>query len=324
MLALITLLLTCQAPSTVPTPPPTPVTDPLGEAQDSVLLDLGPGLAVTESDYRAYLRAAIGSSRLEDLVFDRLLERAWHTLDAAALPSALRAVAIDKGAVARAVDEQLRGQFGAALEGYSRHLRNLGRTDTEERAIRAAQVRRDWQIHALVAMRRRVDEAGMTRAFHEHFGKDGIAVRAEHVWIPFHDDHGHATPHAPTEAEREASRQRVLARVAPLRDRGSDVGLEAIGGETLREGFDQIFGDEFAAAVRALDVGGLSAPIASRRGMHVVRVIAKVVTPRARVADRLADLVRSAPPSLAETRALREELLAAHGVPAALERHLAK
>lgn len=324
MFALITLLLTCQAPAVTPTAPPRVATAPLDRAQDPVLLDLGPDLAVTEDDYRAYLRAAIGSARLEDLVFDRLLDRAWRTLEPTELPSALRAVATDPGAAARAVDEQLRGQFGAGLDGYPRYLRNVGRTDSEERASRAAQVRRDWQIHALVAMRRRVDEASMTRAFHEHFGKDGIAVRAEHVWAPFHDDHGHAAPHAPTDAEREASRQRVLARVAPLRARGSDLGLEAIGGETLREGFEQIFGDEFAAAVRGLAVGGLSAPIASRRGMHVVRVIEKVVTPRARVADRLPDLVRSAPPSLAETRALREELLEAHGVPAAIERHLAK
>ena len=77
------------------------------------------------------------------------------------------------------------------------------------------------------------------------------------------------------------------------------------------EGYNyQRYGDSFANAVRAMDIGGFSAPVESTVGYHVVHLVDRNTTKFADVAAALKTELGRGPASPSEALELRKALLA--------------
>lgn len=307
-------------------------------ADDSVLIELDGGLRITEGEYRAFLRDAVGSARLDELVWDRLLEREFASFDPTRLaeraPGLAAALADPDAAAERRLAARIAADHGGDPERWIAHVHTLGRRPAEERAIQRTDLLRELRSTALIVVARVPDEQALRRVFEQRHGREGLAVEGEQLFVPFptpaeaqghdhgHDhDHDHGAKPPVDEATREATRVAALALLDRARNAPS---LEAIGGEALRPGWDQLYGIEFEDRVRALAAGRVEGPLESRRGWHLVRVTKRTLTREADVRDAVLRAFFEAPPTLGELRRLRERLFAASGASRALAARLTR
>lgn len=305
--------------------------DPTAPGPDLVLIDLDAGLRITESEYRAFLRTAVGGARLDELVWDRLLARAVRSVDLAllaqrgpALAEALRAPELE---LERRIRTRIATDHGGDGDRWRAHVASLGRTEAEERAILGTELLRELRSTALVVLARDPDELALRRTFEQRFGRDGLRVAAEHRFVPYrvepevergHEGHDHA-PEPVDDAARAAARAKADELATRAR---AGTALEALGGEPLREGWDQLYGADFEDAVRALAVDSIAGPLASRRGWHVVRVRQRTLTRYDDVRDEVERAYFASPPTLGELRRVRERLFAESGATQALAERL--
>ena len=288
----------------------------------ALLLDLGPELRVTEAEYRAFLRDAIGSSRLDELVWDRLLERACAGQEPETIPPTVRAALADPAAeLQRRLAALITTDHGGDRQLWRAQVVARGRTEAEELRIQEVELLRELRATALVQARREPGPEALKRVFEEHFGRDGLQLTAEHVLVSFHQVADEAGGSADEKEVRARARARAAAIVAQAGGSGS---LQAQGGAELRPGWDQLFGAEFADAVRALEAGVVAGPIESRVGFHAVRVVQRVLTRPEDVEAEVLRRFRAAPPTLGEIRRLREELFRASGADQALSARLSR
>ncbi|MFO1052334.1 MAG: hypothetical protein U1F36_08985 [Planctomycetota bacterium] len=294
-------------------------------APDACLVALDAGLRITESEYRDFLRTEIGGARLDELVFDRLLERESGRLDATRIDPELHALLVDPEAeVDRRIAAAIAGEAAGDRKVWLGKIHARGRTLDEERTILRRAVLRETRTTALVRARRRPDAAALRRSFEELFGKDGLTIVARHRLVSFREVAASLPsgegPDREAQVQRLA-RERAVALSAQARERG---GPEALGFEALREGYGQVFGADFEDAVRALPPGKISDPIAGRTGFHVVIVDERKVTRREDVEDEVQRSFHTAPPTLGEVRRLREDLFSASGADRALRDRLSR
>jgi eukaryotic-like serine/threonine-protein kinase len=174
---------------------------------------------------------------------------------------------------------------------------------------------RDLRTRELVGASRAIDDEALAARFHHRYGVDGVRVRVRHILCT--EDMS-----APQTARQRAQalHQRILAgesfdallheshdRVARrmLRNpkRKSDAGMLA--------GYNyHRYGDDFAAAVRGLEVDEISGPVASPVGVHLIQVVGRTVTELSDVGASLRLELGGGKARSSEVLALRRRLLA--------------
>jgi len=329
MLALLAAAVACQAPALAPPRPPERIALP-------------GGIAVTAADYLDHLYAAIGSARLRELLLDRVLARAVERIDPATLAPATAQALADPDAHARALrDARIAERHGGSRAAFRAHLAAIGITEDEDLWATRVDGLREARIAALVQAAREPTPARLRRVFEEHYGVDGLRVVVRHVFQSFGAERHRlaqagGTPDEETVAENV---RRRMAALMALHENGTPFHLlVARGSEDPRgralaldpahahrageiEGYNfQHFGPEFADAVRAMQPGDVRGPLRTSHGWHIVRLESVTRTEFADVEEKVRELLRNEPPSLAERRELLARLAAEYGVDAALAR----
>ena len=258
---------------------------PAGEAV--VTFDAG---VITESAL-----ARFGGSRRSPRILENLAF-------AMALAAECEAQGLARSAPTLARSEAARESVGRAAD------------DPAARARRATEALRDLRIAALVGAERAADERALQELFEHRYGVGGVRVRVRHV----------------LSTERMSRPQTAAARAADLRARlqqgagFSDLLAASHDRVTRRllrdpDRRDQAgvlpnynyhrYGDAFAAAVRALEVGAVSAPVPSPVGVHLIELLERTETSLAEVAPALRRELASGKARSSEVLRLRQRLL---------------
>jgi hypothetical protein len=295
-------------------------------AADEVLARLDDGTTVTRSDYLRHLFATFGSSRLEELVIDRVLERTVAKLDAASLPDATRRALADPDARTEAVlAARIRDEHGGDPRAYESFLARIGTTVAEARIATRLVVVRDDRMTAYVQATRAADAGALQRTFERHYGVDGLRVTVRHLFVAFGRVRHELDERRPGTRATDAEVDRIARERCTALKRRLDAGeafsaLVAAGSDDRRRKDGVIpdydfteYGVEFADVVRPMAAGEVVGPVRTTHGWHVVEVLDVVRTRREDVEGRLPALLRAAPPTLGELQRAREALLSASG-----------
>ena len=217
---------------------------------------------ITKGAYLRYLtmlpagRADAGA--VDDLGFDFLL----------AQRCAARNVAVSAPALARSI--------------AARRLLDSGRTaaagDARLRARFATEALRDLRINALVGAARQVDPVALQSLFDHRYGDGGVRAHVRHVLLRG-GDAGQRI--AALRARLDAGAD-FAALLPESQDRTTrrllrDPKTAAAAGLLPNYNYTR-YGDAFAAAVRALEVGAVSPPVRSPSGWHLIELVDRTVT----------------------------------------------
>jgi PPIC-type PPIASE domain len=264
--------------------------------------------------YTRYLAGRFGTRYLEDLAFDILLERECRTRGLAK-----NALLLARSAASRRFHES------------GRHAQSDPDGSLQRKFINEAL--RKMRVDAVAGAARRGDPAAVRALFERHFGIDGARVRVRHVLVSFRAT-ARRLEASGMSAEPDEVRAAAKARATSLRRRIDDgeafVALLGASDDRttkrmLRDaeqaphaGFlpnynYQRYGDEFAGAAQRQKVGGVSAPVASSVGYHLVEVLARQVTKLADVEQRLRERLGRGSAKPVEVAALRRRLFAKYG-----------
>ncbi|MGA0870150.1 MAG: peptidylprolyl isomerase [Planctomycetota bacterium] len=284
----------------------------------------GPRLEpVSDAEYALWLAQVTGGTRREEMLTDRALERAVRALPVDEIPADLRPALEAPEAIALAqLEARIEGEHAGDRAAWLRQLDGQGLPPEE--ALRAATVfaLRETRTAILVRRQRRVGEADVARAFEERFGPGGVRTEARQLLVSYAGvrERVEAARRGPPLTE-EAVRRLARDEAARLRqDAVAAGGLEALGAQPVPEGLVRFAGAEFQAALDALPIGGISEPIATRFGVHVLEVDARTTARLEDVETELRTELQRAAPSLAERRAVLDALDAAYGIRAAARR----
>ena len=272
---------------------------------------------IASSTYLRYLAGRLGTRYVEDLAFEMALEK-----ECSALGLARSAPLLARSLAARRFHESGRRRAEDADGSLQRKFAN----ESLQRL----------RVDALVGAKRSRDPAALRRLFNRRYGVGGYRVQVRQVLVSFVETRRRLKsaqkPSAPADVQAAA-----LARAEMLHQRAKGGGLGAVMPETdervarrllkdpkrsaiagVLEGYNYVrYGDGFAQQVRALKVSGLSAPVRSEVGFHIIELMSREVTPLADVEDALRVELQRGPAKPADVQALRKELLQKYGfVPA--------
>ncbi|MEZ5988519.1 MAG: peptidylprolyl isomerase [Planctomycetota bacterium] len=259
---------------------------------DGIVARLG-GRELTAEDYKRWLMAEIGLARVRDLAVDVALARE-----------------VERAGLAAKVREALRGVEGPP----------------DLQALRTA------RVSVLAKARRTPDEATLRALFDRRHGVDGVKVEVRQVLVSLHatrhrlEEAGTAEPdEAAVAAAAEARAKALRAKVAEGADLGAlmaesddpeaqSLAARRAPGAGVLDGYNyQRYGTPFAEAVRALEVGVVSAPVRTSHGWHLIQVLSRKTTRFADVEAALRRELLTAEPDAYEVRALCADLLRAQG-----------
>ena len=280
---------------------------------------IGPDLMITTEEYSSYLFRIVGRKPLEDLIYLRMLERR-----AAELGIELDPASFEEAALAswqNMVEVRHRGDEGLMLteleqNGFDRDsfLSNLAETQRKE----ALEER-------IVLGQRQATEELLRERFDQDFGKDGVRTEIRHVMVTKAREKARriaageevGTLTGPRLEQAVAERAQALlerirggeefAQVA--RSESDDLSAKQTGGVIVSYNYLR-YGERFAQAARAAEVGVVTGPIATDAGTHVIEVTARTVTAFEDVREELVQSVLSSPVSPRERFGLRQSLFA--------------
>jgi hypothetical protein len=280
-------------------------------AQPNTVLGELDGEPITMATYLRYLAARDGQRALRELAFDLALERACRERNlASSAPVLARTLATsrlaDSGRIGGDGEPALRLQF----------LNEALRQQRIDALVRADRVATDGELQAL---------------FERRYGPGGVKLRARHVLVAFaatqrrlaagggeSDAH---TVRTAAQARAQELRERLGADgptftelLAQSDDRATRSAL-ADSEQTSRAGFLtradlQRLGVTVQNVLAALDPGGISAPVLSDRGFHLLELLERTTTQLEDVAPALRKELLAGSATEAEIRALRAVLLA--------------
>ncbi|MFQ5504139.1 MAG: peptidylprolyl isomerase [Planctomycetota bacterium] len=271
-------------------------------------LKLVQGLELSLGDYLDYVLARVGSAFVEDMVFDVLLERETR-----------------RRGLARKAVQEARSEAGRDI---ARTPLPAGLSRADHFVRLANQSLRRIRTRALVRADREATDAELSALFDQQYGVDGHRVEIRQILLSHTVTRRLLGDSRDVEAK---TAERARAIVAKL-ERGSS--FESLLAESddpatqslllhpryksragIVEGYNyQRYGSAFAAAVRKLQVGEISAPVRTSHGYHIVQLLARKSTRFADVRPELVERFMNAPVSLLEERKLKEKLLRDHGI----------
>ncbi len=285
---------------------------------DGVAAMLGNRLIITMDEYADYLIRKSGRKPLEDLMVLRLLEDR-----AAELGLEVGEEAFAEDAVTswnEMVELRHRGDETAML----RELNDSGFDRTGYLANLAEMRRREALESAIVMATREATDELLKARFESDYGQGGVRVEVRHVLIAASREKARLTRAGtpPEELTGPRLQEAVDARAAELARRlnagedfaelakleSDDISAKQTGG--FLPGYNyQRYGEDFAQAVRAAEIGQLIGPIETPAGRHLLEVTERTTTDFEAVGDELIQAVLTAEVSPLERFQLRRALL---------------
>ncbi len=274
---------------------------------------------ITMHEYEDYLVLAFGRGPLQDLIDRRLL----HT------EADRRGVTVSDDQVSQAFESTL-ASYLVRLKGdeqaFVRELEASGRTRAEYRLWLWAETEDRLLAELLCQATRVVTDAAVRERFARDFGADGERVQVRHIVLTptrtraLMIQEGTPASRIAPEAVEARMRERMAEILRELADgadfaelagrESHDISAKKLGGAL--PGYNYLtYGPEFAAAVRAAEVGVPLGPVETRAGFHVIEVTSRVHTELADVRAALVRALEEEPASSAEVDALAARLRAA-------------
>ena len=288
--------------------------DPL---PDGVAALVGGDLLITTEEYCAYLMRIVGRKPLEDLIYTRLLERRAAELG----------IEVDRAAFEAAARESWDNMVEVRHRGdETEMLRELEQNGFDRGSFLAnmAETQRKEQLEERIALaeRQATDEL-LRERFDQDFGKDGLRTEIRHVLVTKAREKARriaagepvATLTGPRLEEATAARAaELLERLRAGEDfaqlaknESDDLSAKQTGGVIVNYNYLR-YGERFAEATRAAEVGVLTGPVATDAGLHLIEVTGRTQTDFQDVRDELVQRVLSAPVSPKERFQLRQSL----------------
>lgn len=287
-------------------------TERRGQGESKVLaeLDLGP---IDSAMLARYAAARLGRRALNELAFDLVLA---HECKA-------RGLARSAPTLARSL---------ATRRFFEAGRNKKTDPDGRQRLKFLNDALRELRVAALIRAARTIDDWAVRALFERRYGVGGQRVRVRQVLISF-DRIEQELRKAETDCTRVQIRKRARARASELRQQLRDQDLSPLlrfshDRQTQRmlrheatreragflEGYNYVrYGNGFAQAVRALEVGEVSRTIESSTGMHLVQVTQRTITRFDDVAKKLHEEMSRRKVTSGELRGLRRRLLTKHG-----------
>ncbi len=289
---------------------------------DSTLVDApAANVRVTVDEYREYLHDVIGSARLQEVVLDRLLEAEFAALPTERRDATAVATLADLDVAARRrLQTRIREQFDGDTKRWIEYRTRTGLSEADCLRSEHVLARREAWIRALVLDARRPDRKLLLRLFEQRYGPDGQRAELRQVFIPFEPIRerlrliGRSDP-SRVEELADAEMRRVQERLKEL-----DGDFSRLQPTTISDYRFQRYGVAFADTVRSLDIGNVSAPVRSQRGLHLVQLVRRDVTRFESVREEIEELARTRPVTRSEWQALKDRLLNRPGIRKALAR----
>lgn len=272
---------------------------------------------VPDAEYAAWLAEVTGGARREEMLTDRALGLAVGAIPREELPADLRAILEDPEAAAeRGLAARIATEHDGDREALVRQLSAQGQTMAEARRTAALFALREARTAVLARRARSVSEADVARLFEEKHGPGGVRTAARQVLVSFAGvrERVEAARRGPPLSD-EAVRRLAREEATRLREQAvASGGLEALGAQPVPDGLARFAGAPFQEALRNLPVGGISEPLETRFGVHVLEIDGRTETRLEDVRAQLRDELERAPPSLAERRAVFEALDRIYGI----------
>lgn len=186
--------------------------------------------------------------------------------------------------------------------------------DPATRARLATEALRDLRMVALIGEERAKDQDALRELFEHRYGKGGVRVRVRHVLSTDRMSAPQTAQQRATALRAELqngatfddllakSHDRVTRRLLRDPKRRAEAGL-------LPNYNYHRYGDAFADAVRRLQVGGVSQPVASSVGVHLVELLDRTTTRLEDVRPELVRQLAGGKARSAEILQLRQQLL---------------
>lgn len=301
---------------------------PLGPDEVARLGDRTIGL----QEYKDFLYLCQGQGRLDDLLEMELLRQEAARLGLRPAPAeleALLAADVDKLRRERYRDDPSRMEAGLLEQGFSlAEMRRWLAFDLERRLLQERVIRATRQTTA----------EQVQRKFEELFGLGGVKVEIRQIQVSIGPllEAALAGGKSIQEIDRAALEAQALARAREVKQlldagrpfhevcvaRSDEPGARALAGDPAAAqeagrvpnyNYQQ-FGGAFAAAVRALEVGENSEPVAFRPmggliSYHVIHLDRRVVTRLEEVRDQVLEALRAEAPTFYDRMKLRQSLL---------------
>lgn len=264
---------------------------------------------IDSATYLRYLAGRLGSRYLEDLAFDiALAEECKANKLARSAPLLARSM--------------------AARRFHQSGRRRAADPDGSLQLKFANQSLRRLRIDALVSARRAADKNALMNLFDRRYGVGGQRVEVRQVLVSFDATRNRLAAGGKTVGDAEV-RAAAKARADELHVRvkadGFAVALPQTDERQARrmlrdperkasagvlEGYNYLrYGETFAAAVRALQVSGISKPVRTGTGYHIIELVSRTITRLDRVEAALRQQLRRGPARPVDILTLRKELL---------------
>jgi len=305
-------------------PPPTPATAAPPEPARAAPADALPaGLAarfgehaITLEEYRDYLVLLYARGPLQRMIDARLVRSAAER----------SAVVVTAAELEEAVETTWRSyleRFHGDEQGFVQEIARQGFTRDDYRAYLREEKEVELLAGKLCQRTRVVDEDAVRARFERLYGVDGQRVEVRHVFLAparLRADlqragapPGELEPDA-VAAALDARARAILAELADGADfaavaarESHDISAPKNGGALADYNY-RTYGEEFASAVRAAEVGVPVGPVRTRAGVHVIEVTSRTATDLAAVRDEIAAALAAEPATWSEIEALKARL----------------
>ncbi|MEO0652358.1 MAG: peptidylprolyl isomerase [Planctomycetota bacterium] len=275
---------------------------------------------ITIDEYKDHLLKLYGKGPLEEMVYQRLLDRELVTLGLAFDAEAARARM--EADWQRFVDARHQG----SLESVALELAQRGFTIEAYKAILLLEEQRQSKEAQIVFETRTVSDEQIAERFEQLYGVDGIRVEVRHLFLN-RARYGSELRRAgagPDEMAPEAIAAAMRARVEDYmrqlaagadfetlaRTHSHDLSVQQNGGLIPNYNYRR-YGEPFAVAVRAAATGAAVGPVESPAGLHILRVESRTQTALEEVRDVVTESLMAADPTFTERNELRQRLFAA-------------
>ena len=277
-------------------------------------------LTITFDEYKTHLLTLYGRGPLQELVYQKLLDR----------EAALLGLEIDSSLVQEQLDEQWRRyvdiRHQGNLDAVQSELELGGFTPESYRNLMRVEIERKVREDALILAGRAFTDEDLRARFDQTYGMGGVAVEVRHLFL----NRARMSKELerlgidPREMTPEELDRRLMLRAEELRAEvaagadfeslvrqySHDLSVGQNGGIIPNYNYRR-YGEPLARAVRAAEVGSVSAPVPTVAGVHLIRVESRTVTSFETVRETLRATLLDEEPSMTERGELRARLFAA-------------
>ncbi len=274
------------------------------------------GQKILQADYLEYLWTRFGKRALEDMIADALVEQ----------EALAYGISTSKEEVDTALEEKERSAREHAPPGaLEMQLKSAGQNLELWRISTRNEVRMDLLLDRLVRTTRVVTDQRLQDAFEIQYGKGGLRFEVSHILRmpnllraellragtkPNEIDLQALQAQAQEEVQALLDRARNGESFGGLAREGSHDRVTKEDGGMLRNYDGRLYGVPFREAVESLQEGGISDPVKSGAGWHIVQLLARHQTDLETVRPQVIEAILTAEPTWQEKRGFVQGLRA--------------